>query len=132
MKFLSSLKTVGAAALFGISALASAPAMAQQPSLSDVLEAVRRDSSQLSAENEARLRQFQAATSEQARELAAARSELNGIQAPPMRCRPSSTPTSAASANCRPRSKLKRVTSPTCSASSARLPAKPCRSCRAR
>lgn len=81
MKFLSSLKTVGAAALFGISALASAPAMAQQPSLSDVLDAVRRDSSQLSAENEARLRQFQAATSEQARELAAARSELNGIQA---------------------------------------------------
>ncbi len=80
MKLMSSMKSLGAAVVIGLSGIAAAPAMAQASSLSDVLEAVRRDSSQLTAENEARLREFEAARAEQANRLAALRAEVGQIQ----------------------------------------------------
>ena len=76
-----SIKAMGAAALLGLSTLAvSVPAHAQS-SLSQVLEAVRRDSNQLTAENQARLREFQQKRAEQADLLAGARGELNALEA---------------------------------------------------
>lgn len=77
-----SLKALGAAALLGLSSLAvSVPATAQVSSLSDVLEAVRRDSSEMSAENQQRLRDFQARRNEQAALLQQARNELAAAEA---------------------------------------------------
>lgn len=79
MKFMSSLKAAGAAALFGLSTLAmSVPANAQ--SFQQVLDAIRRDSTQLTAENEARLREFRQATAEQETTLNAASAELNAVR----------------------------------------------------
>ena len=78
-----SFKALGAAALLGLSSLAvSAPAIAQQTtSLSEILERVRRDASEMSAENQQRLREFQAARDEQAAELASARAALAAAEA---------------------------------------------------
>ena len=73
-----SVKALAAAALFGAGTLiTSLPATAQVSSLSDVLAAVRRDSSELSQENQQRLRQFQQATAEQEASMASLRAELN-------------------------------------------------------
>jgi biopolymer transport protein ExbB len=73
--FKSSLKALGAAVLFGSVALAaSAPAAAQ--SLSDVLAKVRQDANQMSAEDAARLKQFQADKNSQAASMEAARNAL--------------------------------------------------------
>jgi biopolymer transport protein ExbB len=73
--FKSSLKALGAAVLFGSVALAaSAPASAQ--SLSDVLAKVRQDANQMSAEDAARLKQFQADKNSQAASMEAARNAL--------------------------------------------------------
>jgi biopolymer transport protein ExbB len=80
MKFMSSLKAAGAAALFGLSTVAmSAPVNAQ--SFSQVLDAIRRDSSQLTAENQARLQEFRQANAEQERILNEGRAELNAVRA---------------------------------------------------
>jgi len=80
MKFMSSLKAAGAAALFGLSTLAmSVPANAQ--SFSQVLDAIRRDSSQLTAENEARLQEFRQAAAEQENILSRGEEELNAVRA---------------------------------------------------
>ncbi len=78
MKTVFSLKALGAAAVLGLSTLISAPAMAQDgpTSLSAVLEAVRRDSNQMSAENQQRLREFQQQRDAQAQIMAEARSAL--------------------------------------------------------
>ncbi len=83
MKKMFSFKALGAAAVLGLSTLAAAPAMAQSgpSSLSSVLEAVRRDSSQMSAENQQRLREFQQKRNEQADILAEARQELAAAEA---------------------------------------------------
>ena len=79
MKTRFSLKALGAAALLGLSTIAmTAPASAQ---LSDVLDAVRRDNSALSAENQTRLNQFENARDEQAALLADARRELANAEA---------------------------------------------------
>ena len=73
--FKSSLKALGAAVLFGSVALAaSAPASAQ--SLSDVLAKVRQDANQMSAEDAARLKQFQADKNSQAASMESARNAL--------------------------------------------------------
>jgi len=80
MKLIHSLKALGAAAALGLTTLAAtAPASAQ--SLSDVLDRVRQDSEELTAENQARLREFQQARQEQANILASARNELAALEA---------------------------------------------------
>ncbi|MEL6568088.1 MAG: MotA/TolQ/ExbB proton channel family protein [Pseudomonadota bacterium] len=77
-----SLKALGAAALLGLSTIVTAtPAVAQAASLSEILDRVRRDSSELSAENQARLREFQQARDEQSALLADARSALASAEA---------------------------------------------------
>ncbi|MEE9380098.1 MAG: MotA/TolQ/ExbB proton channel family protein [Hyphomonadaceae bacterium] len=76
-----SLKALGAAAFLGISTLAvSMPAQAQS-SFSTVLDAIRRDSTLMSAENERRLAEFEAARNEQAASMAAARQQLASAEA---------------------------------------------------
>ncbi|MEM9760559.1 MAG: MotA/TolQ/ExbB proton channel family protein [Pseudomonadota bacterium] len=81
-----SLKALGAAAVLGLSTLTvpafTAPATAQAASsLGEILDRVRRDSSELSAENQRRLRDFQAARDTQSDELAAARQALAAAEA---------------------------------------------------
>ena len=72
------VKALAAAAMFGAGALVSAlPATAQVASLSDVLDAVRRDSNALTAENEQRLQAFRRETAEQQASMSTLRSELN-------------------------------------------------------
>ncbi|MEL6388050.1 MAG: MotA/TolQ/ExbB proton channel family protein [Pseudomonadota bacterium] len=79
MTIIKSLKALGTAAVLGLSTLAiAAPVSAQ--SLSDVLDRVRQDSEELSAENQARLREFQQARQEQANILAGARQELAALE----------------------------------------------------
>ncbi|MEL7451906.1 MAG: MotA/TolQ/ExbB proton channel family protein [Pseudomonadota bacterium] len=81
-KFKHSLKALGAATLLSLGAFSTAaPALAQQVSLNDILNRVRQDSSQLSAENERRLQEFRQAREEQANIMAAARTELNAAEA---------------------------------------------------
>ena len=78
--FKSSLKALGAAVLFGSVALvAAAPASAQ--SLSDVLAKVRHDANQMSAEDQARLKQFQADRAGQAASMQSARGVLAAAEA---------------------------------------------------
>lgn len=78
--FKSSLKALGAAVLFGSVALvAAAPASAQ--SLSDVLAKVRQDANQMSAEDQARLKQFQADRAGQAASMQSARGVLAAAEA---------------------------------------------------
>ena len=82
LKFKTTLKAIGAAALFSVGSLAlPAPASAQQVSLNDIVQRIQRDSSALTQENQQRLRQFQAARDEQASIMAAARGELNAAEA---------------------------------------------------
>jgi len=81
-KFKKTLKAMGAAALLSIGSLSmSAPAVAQDVSLNEILNRIRQDSSQLTAENQARLREFQQARDQQASIMAAARTELNAAEA---------------------------------------------------
>lgn len=80
MSHSNSFKALGAAILLGATTLiAAAPAAAQ--SLSDVLEAVRRDSEALTAENQQRLRDFQQQRDTQEATLAEARGELAAAEA---------------------------------------------------
>ena len=73
-----SMKALAAAAMFGAGTLVSAvPAVAQVSSLSEVLEAVRRDSNELSSANQQRLNEFRQAASEQEASMASLRSQLN-------------------------------------------------------
>jgi len=73
--FKISLKALSAAVLLATASLAvSASASAQ--SLSDVLAKVRQDANQMSAEDAARLKQFQADTNSQAASMTAARNAL--------------------------------------------------------
>lgn len=73
--FKTTLKALGAAVLLGsVSLVAAAPASAQ--TLSDVLAKVRQDANQMSAEDQARLKQFQADTASQAASMATARNAL--------------------------------------------------------
>ncbi|MEL6781013.1 MAG: MotA/TolQ/ExbB proton channel family protein [Pseudomonadota bacterium] len=75
-----SLKALGAAAILGASTLwAAVPANAQ--SLSDVLSAVRRDSNEMSAEDQQRLREFQQERDAQEASMAEARAALNAAEA---------------------------------------------------
>jgi biopolymer transport protein ExbB len=72
------IKGLGAAALIGLSALAS---HAQQaPSLRDVLAAVERDSNQLTAENAQRLEAFKRDIAQQSAQVGTLRNEVAGIQ----------------------------------------------------
>ena len=80
LKFSKSIKALGAAALLALGPIA-APAVAQNVSLSDILSEIRRDSEQLSSENQRRLQQFQQARDEQAAIMSQARSELATIEA---------------------------------------------------
>lgn len=75
-----SLKTLGAAAIIGLGSLVTA-APVQAQSLSQVLDSIRRDSSAMGAEDQQRLRDFQAARNEQAQRLAGAKGELNAAEA---------------------------------------------------
>jgi len=78
--FTKSLKTIGVAVAFAATSMvASAPAVAQ--TLSDILARVQQDSQELSAENEARLRDFRSANTDQAEAMASARGELNAANA---------------------------------------------------
>ncbi|MEO0465717.1 MAG: MotA/TolQ/ExbB proton channel family protein [Pseudomonadota bacterium] len=80
MKTRFSLKALGAAALLGLSTMATAvPANAQ--SLSSVLDAVRRDNSALSAENQQREAEFRQARDQQSALLGDARSALGAAEA---------------------------------------------------
>jgi biopolymer transport protein ExbB len=73
--FKTTLKALGAAILLGsVSLVAAAPASAQ--TLSDVLAKVRQDANQMSTEDQARLKQFQADTASQAASMATARNAL--------------------------------------------------------
>lgn len=80
----TSLKTLGAAAVLSLGAfvaMPAAPANAQTAtSLNDIADRVRRDSSTLTAENQARLRRFQSARDQQAAIMAEARRELNAAE----------------------------------------------------
>ena len=82
--FKTSLKTLGAAAVLSLGAfvaMPAAPANAQTAtSLNDIADRVRRDSSTLTAENQARLRRFQSARDQQAAIMAEARRELNAAE----------------------------------------------------
>lgn len=81
-KFKTTLKAMGAAALLAIGSFSvSAPAHAQQPSLNDILNRIRSDSSELTRENQQRLREFQQKRDEQAAIMAEARSALNAAEA---------------------------------------------------
>jgi len=74
------LKAMAAAAIFGAGTLVTAaPAMAQ--SLADVLAAVRRDSNELSRENEQRLKEFRAAAAQQEASMSTLRNELAAAEA---------------------------------------------------
>ena len=78
--FKSSLKALGAAVLFvSVALVAAAPASAQ--SLSDVLAKVRQDANQMSAEDQARLKQFQADRAGQAASMQSARGVLAAAEA---------------------------------------------------
>ena len=80
LKFNSSLKALGAATLLGLGSIAvSAPATAQ--SLQDVLAKVRQDSNQMSAEDQQRLREFQADTAAQSQKMSDARGALAAAEA---------------------------------------------------
>lgn len=80
--FKKSLQALGATALVMGSAITfSAPATAQDVSLSDILDLVRRDSQQMSAEDERRLQEFRQQTAEQARLMSEARGQLNAAEA---------------------------------------------------
>ncbi len=75
------LKALAVAAVIGAGTLiTSTPALAQT-SLSQVLEAVRRDSDALNAENQQRLREFRQRTAEQEASMGSLRSELNAAEA---------------------------------------------------
>ena len=74
-KFKSSMKALGASVLIGSAAILTAPPAIAQ-SLADVLTAVRRDSEQMSAADQARLREFQADTASQAARMTEARNAL--------------------------------------------------------
>lgn len=78
-----SFKALGAAALLAATGLAASPVIAQQgpASLQDVQRIVERDANEMSAENEARLRQFRQARDEQAALLEDARAELAAAEA---------------------------------------------------
>lgn len=77
--FKTTLKALGAAILLGsVSLVAAAPASAQ--TLSDVLAKVRQDANQMSAEDQARLKQFQADTASQAASMATARNALGAAE----------------------------------------------------
>ena len=77
--FKSSLKALGAAVLLGsVSLVAAAPASAQ--SLSDVLAKVRQDANAMSAEDTARLKQFQADKNSQAASMETARNALGAAE----------------------------------------------------
>jgi len=76
-----SLKALGAAAFLGLSTLAVTAMPAQAQSLNTVLDAIKRDSSALNAENQQRIREFQQARDAQASKLAQARGELNTFEA---------------------------------------------------
>ncbi len=79
-KKILSLKALGAAAVLGLSSMVvAAPVQAQ--SLSTVLDAIRRDSTQMSQEDQQRLQQFQRDRDNQAAELGRARTELNASEA---------------------------------------------------
>jgi biopolymer transport protein ExbB len=78
-KFKSSLKALGVSVLLASTGvLAAPPAVAQ--SLSEVLAAVKRDSDQMSAADQARLREFQQDTASQAARMAEGRSALNAAE----------------------------------------------------
>ncbi|WP_084399618.1 MotA/TolQ/ExbB proton channel family protein [Henriciella aquimarina] len=76
------LQALGATALFmGSATVFSAPAIAQDVSLSDILRRVQQDSQQMSAEDQRRLQEFRQQTAEQERLMQEARSDLNAAEA---------------------------------------------------
>lgn len=77
----TNLKSLAAAALIGAGTLVTAVPASAQTSLSAVLDAVRRDSNQLTQENEKRLREFRQATAEQEASMASLRAELRAAEA---------------------------------------------------
>ena len=79
-KIKTSMKALGASVLIGASTLLAAqPAVAQ--SLSDVMQAVRRDSEQMSAQDRQRLEEFRADTANQAARMTEARNALAAAEA---------------------------------------------------
>ncbi len=79
-KMKRSLQALGVSVLMGASAVLTAqPAVAQ--SLTDVLQAVRRDSEQMSAQDQQRLNEFRQDTASQAARMAEARNALAAAEA---------------------------------------------------
>ena len=77
-----SLKAIGAAALLaGTGFIATAPAVAQNASLSDIVRHIQQDSNQLSAEDRERVAAFQRERDAQAAAMADARRELGAAEA---------------------------------------------------
>lgn len=74
-KMKNPLKVLGASLLIGSTAILAAPPAISQ-SLSEVLQAVRRDSEQMSSADQARLREFQQDTASQSARMAEARGAL--------------------------------------------------------
>lgn len=73
---MTSIKAVAAAAVL----MTSAAGVASAQSLSDVVSALRKDASELTAENARRLREFEQATATQRQELNVARSEVRTLE----------------------------------------------------
>ena len=77
-----SLQAFGAAALVMGSAMAiTAPAVAQDVSLSDILRRVQQDSQQMSAEDQRRLQEFRSDAATQQQKMQQARADLNAAEA---------------------------------------------------
>lgn len=78
-KFKSSLKALGVSVLVAATAATMAPPAVAQ-TLSEVLAAVKRDSEQMSAADQARLREFQQDTASQSARMAEGRAALNAAE----------------------------------------------------
>ena len=131
-KFKSSLKALGAATLLGLSSVTLAAPADAQATLKSVLDSIKRDSNEMSAADQARLREFQQDKNAQEAKMTEARGGLRlskrraGLSAPNL------TPMKRNSRLLKARFPNRRATFRSCSASSVRLLVKRCLKLRTR
>ena len=80
-KFKSSLKALGAATLLGLSSVTLAAPADAQATLKSVLDSIRKDSNEMSAADQARLREFQQDKNAQEAKMTQARNALGAVEA---------------------------------------------------
>ncbi len=80
-KFKSSLKALGAATLLGLSSVTLAAPADAQATLKSVLDSIRKDSNEMSAADQARLREFQQDKNAQEAKMTQARNALAAVEA---------------------------------------------------